>query len=788
MITKNGSIRERKTISIFALLTLSIVLVLASTAFTQVHNPTITPPWAWGISSDFGPRLLAASPFHGGIDYSAPEHATINALEAGTISSIGYSVNGSGVGAGWRIYITGNSGCLGYYHTFSDAPGETLESGIFTLVKSVTLKNLSNNNEYQNQTVILVKNGTGPDTDIIAALSQYGNCRILDWEGQQLPDDEFPTTNIVAAGTAIAPVGDSGTNEIHLHIEYWQIYAADQPKLNPLYNVIHGNGAMAIDIQQPAANAELKEDDFDNYHFKVGINSTGCLDINEVILSIDDEDNGNVGTFNYAGQPNENTAARPTVLISTPSYPNSGVEPENGTPGNDIFHYFVADLNTIAEVDLRPGSRHTLHVKAVDVNGNPYTVQQDFTIEDLEEPPPPPPPPPELIVDIIGPSGPNASFPDHEWSVNVAGGSGDYSYGWFRDYSLVSIGSSYTVEYLGTKNPIRLEVAVIDVLGHAVSGSDILVVNPTSTTLYGNWGPNWNVGVVGGGVPYVNHQSGDLHYLIQVVCTATLLNGTTETVVSTTDPNYDVESEVDEYCINHCWNLDYVHCVLLVSDAESTMSTSFNHTVPPGYSGGGVDPPPPGGQIEVTVSMADGDGDDNEFVYSASVSGGSGTFLYDWTLSYEDGEYVELSTGGVSSVYVYFDWNGLYTIECRATDYYYPGNTDTGYDFYYWSGGIYKSGDLNSAIEIPTEYKLEQNYPNPFNPVTNIKYQLPEASPVTMVVYNISGMEVSQLVSGYEEAGFHEVTWEASGMASGMYFCRINAGRYTKTMKMLLVR
>jgi hypothetical protein len=89
---------------------------------------------------------------------------------------------------------------------------------------------------------------------------------------------------------------------------------------------------------------------------------------------------------------------------------------------------------------------------------------------------------------------------------------------------------------------------------------------------------------------------------------------------------------------------------------------------------------------------------------------------------------------------------------------------------------------------IPTEFTLAQNYPNPFNPVTSIDFGLPENSEVTITVYNVLGQAVTELVNGAMEAGYHKVLWDASDMASGVYFYRIAAGDFTATKRMVLMK
>lgn len=89
---------------------------------------------------------------------------------------------------------------------------------------------------------------------------------------------------------------------------------------------------------------------------------------------------------------------------------------------------------------------------------------------------------------------------------------------------------------------------------------------------------------------------------------------------------------------------------------------------------------------------------------------------------------------------------------------------------------------------LPVEYALNQNYPNPFNPTTTIRYQLPQAGHVTLVVYNILGQQVASLVDGQIIAGIHSVAFDANRLASGVYLYRLQAGNYVEVRKMLLIK
>jgi hypothetical protein len=92
------------------------------------------------------------------------------------------------------------------------------------------------------------------------------------------------------------------------------------------------------------------------------------------------------------------------------------------------------------------------------------------------------------------------------------------------------------------------------------------------------------------------------------------------------------------------------------------------------------------------------------------------------------------------------------------------------------------------AVETPRDFSLSANYPNPFNPSTVIRYTLPHAALVTLEVYAVTGERVRVLVQEIQPAGAYAVTFDAQGLASGMYFYRLRTGDFVATKKMLLMR
>ncbi len=98
------------------------------------------------------------------------------------------------------------------------------------------------------------------------------------------------------------------------------------------------------------------------------------------------------------------------------------------------------------------------------------------------------------------------------------------------------------------------------------------------------------------------------------------------------------------------------------------------------------------------------------------------------------------------------------------------------------------TGSVTENPDVPKVYGLSQNFPNPFNPSTVVRYQLPAAGNVKLVVYDLLGREVAVLVNEKMAPGNHEVKFDGSGLASGVYFYRMQAGDFVQTRRLLLLK
>ena len=126
-----------------------------------------------------------------------------------------------------------------------------------------------------------------------------------------------------------------------------------------------------------------------------------------------------------------------------------------------------------------------------------------------------------------------------------------------------------------------------------------------------------------------------------------------------------------------------------------------------------------------------------------------------------------------------------------------PIGTEAAYNNWGWwfvtfdsAGGKIIPGAVEPGVEEEAQaaFALDQNAPNPFNPTTTIGFTLADAGDVTIDVYNVAGQRVDTLVNDFMDAGSHSVVWNASGFSAGVYFYTIKSGKFSRTMKMTLLK
>jgi photosystem II stability/assembly factor-like uncharacterized protein len=155
----------------------------------------------------------------------------------------------------------------------------------------------------------------------------------------------------------------------------------------------------------------------------------------------------------------------------------------------------------------------------------------------------------------------------------------------------------------------------------------------------------------------------------------------------------------------------------------------------------------------------------------------NGTFGYGVMRSIDNGNTWELLNSGLTDTFVY-------SLAITPTDHIFAGTN---------SAGVFRSTEsTTSAREVsdglPERFALEQNYPNPFNPSTTISFALPSRSFVSLKVFDALGRTVGVLFSEELPAGMYSPQWDATDLATGMYFCRLQTGSYIETKKLVLLR
>jgi hypothetical protein len=181
----------------------------------------------------------------------------------------------------------------------------------------------------------------------------------------------------------------------------------------------------------------------------------------------------------------------------------------------------------------------------------------------------------------------------------------------------------------------------------------------------------------------------------------------------------------------------------------------------------------------------------NEFqpgTWSTSVTGGTSPFSHVWYKRpvIGTGNWVQV---GTSQNYSTSD-NESFQLRVSVTDDFdLQGSDDITVSVSSAGGGCV----ICKQVALPTDFVIKNNFPNPFNPSTQIKFELPETAEVSLNVYNIMGQEVATIANGQMQAGFHNATFEASNLASGVYIARLSAigssgQQFIREIKMQLIK
>ncbi len=180
--------------------------------------------------------------------------------------------------------------------------------------------------------------------------------------------------------------------------------------------------------------------------------------------------------------------------------------------------------------------------------------------------------------------------------------------------------------------------------------------------------------------------------------------------------------------------------------------------------------------------------------FTANVNN-DGYVVLNWSTATEiNNQMFEIERRNVDGQYATIGYVEGYGTTTEPKEYSYIDNTVVTGTFFYRLkqvdfGGQYEySDEIEIEVNGPLSFALEQNYPNPFNPSTNIRYSVPETGQVKLAVYNLVGEEVAVLVNDVLEAGFYEITFNASNLPSGTYFYKVENSSAVQVKKMILLK
>ncbi len=159
---------------------------------------------------------------------------------------------------------------------------------------------------------------------------------------------------------------------------------------------------------------------------------------------------------------------------------------------------------------------------------------------------------------------------------------------------------------------------------------------------------------------------------------------------------------------------------------------------------------------ESTEGVASGEADDLTGLTTHQMTG---TLAYEYMNAFDFSD-----TWLLTENYPALHWEDVETLPTRAID------------------------DEDNAQETPEDFTLSQNYPNPFNPSTQIRFAVPEQTQINLAVYNMLGQRVTTLVNESRSPGWHDVTFDASELSSGLYIYRLEADGFVETKSMMFVK
>ena len=173
----------------------------------------------------------------------------------------------------------------------------------------------------------------------------------------------------------------------------------------------------------------------------------------------------------------------------------------------------------------------------------------------------------------------------------------------------------------------------------------------------------------------------------------------------------------------------------------------------------------------------------------ASVSGGSGSVTFQWYNSQDGG--TTWFTDGTAQTQSLMMFNSDFIVRCDIHDTQ-TGENKSDYMTVHYGTPPPKIGvALNNTL--PLIFRLKQNFPDPFNPTTTIHYEIPNDGLVILKIYDDLGREVKTLVNEYQDKGRYDINFNASQLASGIYFYQLrastgSAGAFVSTKKMLMIK